>query len=90
MARELSGYMQGFVGAAEKTMRMGRFRTTTRKDRRGMVRTIVTMLTAARDAEEAYMGRIPDSLKGAPAHEAAEFAVDAMDEAIELLNGAYG
>ena len=48
------------------------------------------MLGHVRDAEEAYLSRIPQSLESGPAYEAAESAVSMFDEAIALLEEAFG
>jgi len=90
MAKELSGYMAKYVGMAEKTQPQGAVRTATRRDRRTLMRSIVPILAAIRDAEEAYLGNIPENLGGGPAYEDAERAVSTMDEAISLLDEVYG
>ena len=90
MAEDLSAYMEGRVGAEAKTLpRAKPVRIATRKDRRGAIRSIVIMLAAVRDAEEAYAAKIPENLRSGPAYEDAESAVCAMDEAIGLLGEAY-
>jgi hypothetical protein len=91
MASELAGYMAMRTDTAKKMPPQGKpVRTGTRRDRRCSMRAIVSMLTSVRDAEEAYMDRIPDSLRNGPAYEAAECAVCAIDEAISLLSEAFG
>ena len=90
MTKELSGYMARFVGAAEKRPLQAKlFRIATRRDRRGAMRNIVSILVAVRDAEKAYLDAIPENLCSGPAYEAAEIAVCTMDEAIALLDEAY-
>jgi len=90
MAKELSRYMEECVGMAGKTSRKGLIRTVTRRDRRSAMRIIVSMLAIIRDAEEAYSEAIPENLRNGPAYDDAEQAVCLMDEAITLLNDAYG
>jgi hypothetical protein len=53
------------------------------------MRGIVQALADSREAEEAYAGRIPESLESGLACEDAEAAVYAMDEALALLEEAY-
>jgi hypothetical protein len=91
MAKELSGYMAKCVGAAEKMPpKANPVRTATRRDRRYAIRSIVSALAGIRDAKEAYSEKIPMNLRGGPAYENAERAVCAMDEAIALLDEAFG
>jgi hypothetical protein len=90
MAKELSRHMEGRVGMAGKAAQKGPVRTVTRRDRRSAMRIIVSMLAIIRDAEEAYCEAIPENLKNGSAYDNAEQAVFTMDEAIALLNEAYG
>ena len=91
MAKELSGYMEERLGMAKKKhLQVKSAKIATRRDRRGAIRSIVSMLVATRDAEEAYLEAIPENLRGGPAYENAECAICAMDDAIELLNEVYG
>jgi len=90
MAKDLSVYMEGRVGASVKAPPPAKpFKTATRKDRRSAMHGIITSLAAVRDAEEAYLLRIPENFASCPAYEDAESAVCAMDEAIALLGEAY-
>ena len=54
------------------------------------MRSIVMMLNSVKEAESAYMKKIPESLTSGPAYEAAESAVVMIDEAISLLEKAFG
>jgi len=91
MANDLSGYMAARSGmAARPPSQAVPVRTGTRRDRRAALHRVISMAAAIRDAEEAYMLRIPESLSGGPAYENAENAVCAIDEAIALLEGAFG
>ena len=90
MAKDLATYIGRRVGAQEKTAPQARvFQTATRKGRRVAVRSIVLALAAIRDAEQAYAARTPENLKNAPAYEAAEYALDMLDEAIAILDEAF-
>lgn len=91
MAKDISGYMGGRIGATKRSpMQKSPFRIATRRERRAAIRSIVSMLDAVRDAEEAYACNIPENLKGGSAYEEAECAAGTMDEAIALLNEVYG
>lgn len=63
---------------------------TTRRQRRKEVSSLIAELLRIRDAESAYMERIPENLKGGQPYEDAEQSVSIMDEAIDLLTEAYG
>jgi len=91
MASEIAGYMKEHINAKEKSLPSAKpVRIATRRDRRGSIRRIVTMIAAVRDAEEAYLAAIPEPLTSGPAYEAAESAVAMIDEAISLLEEAFG
>ena len=90
MAKELSRYMEKYVGMAGKTHQKGPVRTVTRRDRRSAMLILVSMLTIIRDAEEAYCEAIPENLKNGSAYDDAEQAVCMMDEAIAVLIQVYG
>jgi len=91
MAKELSAYMERRIKAAGKAPLQAKpVQTATRKDRRSAMRGIVSMLAAVRDAEEAYAANIPENLRSGPAYEDAESAVCTIDDAIALLEEAYG
>ena len=88
---ELTAHMAEYIQAGKTpALRASTMQVATRRERRGSLKKIVSMLGHVRDAEEAYMFRIPQNLEGAPAHEAAESAVCMIDEAISLLEEAFG
>ena len=90
MADELAAHMAKYVRDSKPpTLKTSPIRIATRRDRRIAMRSIVTMLTSVKDAESAYMERIPESLASGPVYEAAEAAVGMMDEAISLLEEAF-
>jgi len=60
-----------------------------RGGRRKAVENIVNQLTSIRDAEEQYKEKIPKNLKNSSRYEAAEQAVEMLEEAIGLLSEAY-
>jgi len=91
MAGELTAYLNKFVQAGKNRTRQSKpIRIATRRDRRNAIKSIVSILDSVRDEEEAYLERMPDSLKGGLAFEAAESAVGMMDEAISLLEEVFG
>ena len=61
----------------------------TRRQRRQCVKRILLQLKAIKDAEEAFKENIPDNLRGAHHNENADIAIEAIDEAIGLLESAY-
>jgi hypothetical protein len=61
----------------------------TRGRRRKAVGGIVQSLLAIRGRESQYMEGIPENMRGGERHEEAERCVDALGEAIDILEGAY-
>ena len=57
--------------------------------RRKEVKSILKNLNRIRDAEEAFLFRIPENLQSAPAYENAELAIDSLEQAIDFLKDAY-
>jgi hypothetical protein len=90
MACELTGYMAGRIEQIPNIPQGRMLRLTTRGGRRNALLRIISMLVAIRDAEEAYQENIPENLQGGAAYESAENAIDMMDEAIALLEEAFG
>ena len=62
---------------------------STRKRRRKALFSAIAQLEEIRDAEKQYWDNIPITLQNGPAYEAAEQAVSALEEALELLYHAY-
>ena len=60
-----------------------------RKQRREAIQKIASLVEAIKDREEVYRDRIPESLKCGAGYEAAEQAIDALDQAVCLLNDAF-
>jgi hypothetical protein len=91
MAGELTAHMAEYIQAGKTPASQGSaLRIATRRERRSSLKNIVSMLVYVRDAEEAYKSRIPQNLEGGPAYQAAESAIDMLDEAISLLDEAFG
>ena len=61
----------------------------TRHKRREAVKFIIASLTAVRDAEQCCLDNVPESLRCTESFESGEYAVDAIDEIIDLLVGVY-
>ena len=61
----------------------------TRAMRRKATAAIVEQLTSIRDAEEEYMQNMPANLRNSSRHESAEQALEAFEEAIDRLEGAF-
>jgi len=78
---------------AETGIRLARNKETlsldTRRQRRNATCKIVALLEAIKDREEVYADNIPANLRGSASFEAAEQAIDALDQAICLLNDAF-
>ena len=60
-----------------------------RRKRRGAIKSALACLSAIRDAEQNCLDRVPDNFQGSESFEIGENAVDAIDEAIDLLAGVY-
>ena len=60
-----------------------------RGGRRRETAAAISKLETIRDAEADYMDRIPPNLQGGPAYEAAENAVEQIDQAVDMLRDAF-
>lgn len=95
MATELSSFMAARSGVqAELTAKEAKQAKAspcydTRPKRRQHIRLIIPQLEAIRDYESTYRENIPLNLQTSRAYEAAEHAVDTLEQAIDLLNDAY-
>jgi len=87
MASELSRLMieRARIPATKKTSD----KTSTRARRRKAVREATALLHAIAEAENGYRENIPGNLSGGSAYDAAQAAVDALEEAISILEGAF-
>jgi len=61
----------------------------TRRQRRNAVKTIISLLTNIRDAEQNYLDNVPDNFQNSESFEVGECAVDALNEIIDLLVEVY-
>jgi hypothetical protein len=87
MASEISRLMREVSGAASPMI--APYSTSTRRNRRDSVAKIIKCLRPIADAEENYKENIPENLKGGTAYDSAASAVDAIEEAISLLEEAF-
>jgi hypothetical protein len=91
MASELTGFMRSRSGSeacgapAVKAVDIA----STRGHRRKAVRDAVAQLGYILAAEESYRDRIPENLMGSEAYEAADRAVNALEQAIDILSEAF-
>ena len=60
-----------------------------RRKRRAVVKTIVTLLIDIRKAEEKSLYNTPENLQNSESFAVGEFAVDALDEAVAILADVY-
>lgn len=65
------------------------FRVDTRQQRRKTLRRLIQEIEAIKDAEKRYQSRIPENLQASSNYEAAEQTIAALEEAIDLLAGAF-
>ena len=61
----------------------------TRRKRRNAVKVIVTCLTAIREAEQTYLEKVPGNLLNSESVDVGEYAVDVLDDIIDLLVEVY-
>jgi hypothetical protein len=62
---------------------------TTKRQRRAAMKRIMEQLQLIRTAEEQSRDNIPDNFQNSSTYEKAEECINALDEAIELLESAY-
>ena len=61
----------------------------TRRHRRKALCLIIEQLESIMNAEAAYLNNIPENLQGSETYESAENAVSVLEEALDILDGAY-
>ena len=61
----------------------------TRRKRRTAVKVVIACLSAVRDAERRCLDNVPENLQTSESFDVGECAVDALDEAIDLLVDIY-
>jgi hypothetical protein len=88
VSAEISRFMAEKIGRSVKA-HAKKDPLATRGLRRKSLAAIIAGLYAMRDAEERYRDNIPENLQSSEAHEKADEAVSALEEAIGLLEGVY-
>ena len=88
MAKEIARFMSKVAGATANEPKKS-FGVVIRRQRRKAVSEIISRLRDIAYAEEAYKENIPENLMSIPAYENAQKAIDALDEAILLLDDAF-
>ena len=61
----------------------------TRRKRRAAVKDILAALITIRDLEQNSLDNVPDNLQCTESYDAGEFAVETLDDVIELLGCVY-
>ena len=89
MASELSIFMANRGMAPVTTGFQEADLLTSRGGRRKLLVALIGKLEQIMEAEDAYKEAIPENLQGSIRYENAEQSVLAMEEALELLNGAF-
>jgi hypothetical protein len=86
---ELSTYMSGRCGISKPQKRPPKDPLATRGGRRKLLAGARQLIEQVLDAESAYRDNIPENFHGAVNYEAAEQCVADLEEALELLEGAF-
>ena len=89
MREVLTGFMAAYSTAPALPKSPKRPSYNERRQRRKAVADVLAQLVEIRNAEENYKENIPENLKTSSRYESAEHAVDALGEAIELLESAF-
>jgi hypothetical protein len=89
MASEISRFIREVSDMSLPSPTVIPYNTTTRRHRRGAAARVTASLRAIADAEENYKENIPENLKGGAAYDTAASAVDALEEAISLIEEAF-
>jgi len=88
MASVLSDFMDKYARTAqEKAPAPANVKTL--RDRRKMMSMVYTLITEIRDAEEDYMNRMPENLRGSSRYDAADERLGKLDEAIDIIGDIY-
>jgi len=82
-------FLNSCVGANSPTRERKSIDYGSRHQRRKAVKTMTKQLELIRNAEETYMENIPENLRSSSRYEAAEQAIEKLEEAISLLDSAF-
>ena len=86
MASELSRFLGEQDNGNKKTFT---YAYATRQQRRKAIQTMIEQIGTILDAEQQYQDNIPPNLESSRMYEAAEHAVTALEEAMDILAEAY-
>jgi hypothetical protein len=89
MREVLSEFMRTYAAKPPARKKPGKVNYNERIRRRKAVEAIVIQLQAICNAEETYKENIPENLRNSSRYTAAEQAVETLEGAIELLEGAF-
>jgi hypothetical protein len=90
MASEIGGFMQSRAPSLKKqSVKTITEPDDTRPKRRALVKKIIDELERIKESEEVYAERIPENLQSGRAYEAANEAVQSIEEAICILQEAF-
>ena len=90
MASVLSGFMADYCSETQrKSSKLSALDFSTKGKRRTFVRRMIEQLEAVKEAEENYRDNIPENLQGGQAYEAAEQAIEQMENALDSLKEAF-
>jgi hypothetical protein len=87
MASVLAGYMAAYSQTKIETDASSGI--ATRRQRRAVMKRLITQLEMIKAAEERYRDNIPENLKGSSVYDRADESVSVMEEAAELLSSVY-
>jgi hypothetical protein len=87
MTSKLKSYIDGLLGGNAEKLPAGPY--TTRQKRRKALKLLIREVEEIMKAEQRYVDQMPENLESAPMHEAAELAIDSLDEALEILRNAF-
>jgi hypothetical protein len=87
---ELSGFMSGRCRNEAPPKRAEKEPLSTRGGRRKLTGELIAMLEDIKDAEAAYLSNIPTNLQNSVNYENAEQCINALEEALDALYGAFG
>ena len=89
MASEITRFMTENSAGADSSKSSQSVAVATRLQRRKAVKHILDLLGSIIDAETQYMENIPQNLRNSRNYDIAEQSLDALEEALDLLENAY-
>jgi len=89
MTKELTNFMVERADILNDCSNMENVRLSSRSGRRKETAAAIAKLEKIRNAEADYRDKIPPNLQSGPAYEAAEYAVDQIEQALDLLHEAF-